>query len=290
MAVTIDNVYVQGFERIVRHLAQQSETKLRSHVTQRTSPGERHNWERLGPGEAEEKTGPRIATPTSDLPWSRRVSLARSWHIGETSEQEDPVQMLVDPNSNIARALAMGMKRKVDDIVIEAATADALEGDGATSPFPVDQTVGDGTTPISFDLVTEVQEKFLSNDIDFSEPKCFVVGPTQVRKLLQLTEQTSRDFVDREALMRLQGSGIVPNWMGFTWIMSTRLTIPAADQLDCLAFSPRAIGLQMNKDITARVQEDPSLSFAWRIYCHMTLGAVRVEDEHIVRAHVADTV
>ena len=44
----------------------------------------------------------------------------------------------------------------------------------------------------------------------------------------------------------------------------------------------------MNRDITARVAERPDLSFAWQCYLHMTIGAVRVEDEHIVRVHVLD--
>jgi len=78
--------------------------------------------------------------------------------------------------------------------------------------------------------------------------------------------------------------------MGFTWIMSTLLQAPAASELSCLFFTDKAIGLAVNKDITARVAEDPSVSFAWRIYLHMTIGAARVEDEQIVELHVADTI
>jgi hypothetical protein len=76
--------------------------------------------------------------------------------------------------------------------------------------------------------------------------------------------------------------------MGFTWVMSTRLLIPAGGQLSCLAFTKRAIGLQVNKDIWSRVAEDPSISFAWRIYSALTMGATRVEDEQIVHLHVKD--
>ena len=38
----------------------------------------------------------------------------------------------------------------------------------------------------------------------------------------------------------------------------------------------------MNRDMLVRVAEDPSQSFAWRIYCATTFGVVRVEDEHVV--------
>lgn len=278
MAITIDKVYIQTFERNVRHLAQQSETRLRRFVTEKATDGQKHNWERLGAGEASLKASARVATPTSDLPWSRRVSLAQTYHMGETVEQEDVVQMLVDPNSNVSMAIANGMKRKVDDILIAAATGTALNGDGSTSAFPAGQLVGDGTTVITIDAVLAVQELFYKNDIDPDEPKVMVINPTVQRKLMSLMEVTSGDYQNSKAL----ATGMLPNWMGFDWVVSNRLLVPAAGQISCLAFTKRALGFQVNRDITAKVAEDPSLSFAWRLYAAMTMGAVRTEDEHIV--------
>lgn len=285
MAKNIDSAYIQTFENNVRHLAQQKVAKLRGKSQTKSESSQKHNWETLGTLDAVEKVG-RTPTPDSDSLWGRRVSLAKTYHIGTSSELEDPVQMLVDPNSNLSRSVAMGMNRQFDDVIIEAATADALLGDGSTLAFPVGQVIGDGTAPISFDFVTAVQEKFMKNDIDPDVEKCFVVGPTQVRKLMQLTEQTSSDYVNAQ---RLLSYGIVPNWLGFTWINSTRLLAPSVGEISCLAFTMAALGCNVNKDITTRVQEDPSISFAWRIYAHMTLGAVRVEDEQIVHAHLLDS-
>jgi hypothetical protein len=289
MAITITAAYVQAYERTVRQLAQQSETKLRDKVMERGITANKHNWDRLGKGDFTTKSAARTATPATDSPWTRRASVALTKHDGDTVEPEDIVQMLIDPKSSVAEKQGMGAKRAVDDIIIAAATGDAMDGAGGAVTFPVGQVVSDGTVPISFDLVTAVQEKFMQNDIDPSIPKCMVVGPTQVRKLMQLTEQTSADYVNREALQRLNSSGIVPGWMGFTWIMSTRLLAPAGGQLSCLAFTKRAIGLQVNKDIWSRVAEDPSISFAWRIYTALTMGAVRVEDEQIVHLHVKNS-
>lgn len=283
MAINIQNVYVQSFENNARHLAQQKETKLRGTVVERAVSSEKHNWERIGQLDASLKASARQPTPEQDSDWSRRVSIAATYDIGTTTEQEDPIQMLVDPNSTIVRSIAMGMNRQVDDIIIAAATGDAMDGTGALIPFDPAQQLGDGTTEITFGAITEVQERFMENDIDPDVPKCAVVGPAQVRKLMQLTEQTSADYVHREALQRLSSTGIVPMWMGFTWIMSTRLLHPTdPGATNCLFYTMDAIGLQVNKDITARVAEDPSISFAWRLYAHLTMGAVRVEDEQIV--------
>ncbi len=286
MAISINNAYVQSFENNVRHLAQQSESRARRAVTEKNVSSEKHNWERMGANSASLKTGARQATPENDSTWSRRTSLAATYDIGDTSEQEDPVQMLVDPNSNIVRSVGMAMRRQIDDVIFAAATGDATDGAGAAVPFPAGQVVGDGTGVFTFDGVTEVYEKFMENDIDASQDKYMFVGPKQLRKMQQLTEATSGDYQNVKALAT---DGYLRSWMGFNWIVSTRLLIPGAGEISCLAMTMQAMGLQMNRDITTRVAEDPSISFAWRIYAYMTLGAVRVEDEHIVHWNLLDS-
>jgi hypothetical protein len=279
MANTIAEVYVQTYERIVRQLAQQMDSRLRRYVTERGTGGENHNWERLASVDASQKTTRLQVTPVVDAVWSRRVSLAQTWDVGDSTEQEDVVQMIVDPNSNLAYGQGMAMKRAFDDSIIGAATGTALDGDGGANALPASQIVGDYTGVISLDVVTQVTEIFLDNDIDPSEQKVFVIGPNQQRTLLQIAEATNNEY----ARKALQDRGIVENWMGYTWIVSTRLLHPIAGQTTCFAMTKRALGLQVNRDISARIAEDPSISFAWRIYCFATFGTVRVEDEHLVQ-------
>jgi hypothetical protein len=259
---------------------------------ERSVQSEAHNWERMASSDAVAKSAGVVSTPDANTAWSRRMSIPKTFHINDNTQQEDIVQMLVDPNSNYARAHGMAMKRAHDDEIISACYGAALDGDGTTT-IPVDsgQIVGDGTAPISFDMITEVTEKFLANDVDPDEEKVWVLTPGDMRKLLQLTEATSADF---NALRPLQAKGYVESWMGYTWVVSTRLAgnadDPAAAGVSNIVMSKKAIGFQVNKDITARVQEDPSISFAWRVYCHSTFGAVRVEDEHLVLAQTTGTV
>jgi len=286
----IDNAYIQTFEQNVQHLAQQMNSKLRGTVMERGTNGNKHNWETLDFSDAVDKTTSAPATPSLDLPWDRRVSTAQTKHTGSTVDNEDIVQMLVEPKSNIAYNLSMSMNRAIDDIIIAAASGDAEDGGGGTNPLPAGQIVNaGGGSGINFDFLTQVQEIFMGNDIDPAQPKVAVVAPAQVRKLMQLTEQTSADYVNRQALQSLNNSGIVANWMGFTWIMSTRLLqSAAAGTTDCLFYCEDAIGLQTNEDITIQVAQDPSASFAWRIYARLTMGAVRVQDKKIVLGQFDD--
>ncbi len=291
MGASVSNVYIQTYESIVRHLAQQKISRLSGWVMNKSVQSEGHNWERLGAQEAVEKTGRLVDTPEQDYPWSRRKSIPVTYHTGDTTEQEDIVQMLVDPNSNIAQAQGYAMKRAHDDEIIKACVGDSRDGQGNLIPFDVNQGIGDGTASITFDAVTETTETFAENDIDPDEQKVFVISPRQARKLLQLTEATSGDY---NALMPLTSKGYIESWMGYSWITSTRLPDSSVGQDGsseyCFAMTRKAIGLQMNKDIWARVAEDPTKSFAWRIYCASTYGAIRVEDEHLVRLNLSTTI
>ena len=285
MVATIDKVYIDTFEANVRHVAQQRKAKLRGCVQTAGEQSQSHHWPKLGVIEASDKTTRLQDTPVADAPWSERVSLIAPFDAGESTEQEDPTQMLVDPNSNLVMSLGMGMERKVDDRIIAAATGAALNDDGSTSTYDwTNQSIGDYTTPISFDAVTDIQEVFMNHDIDPEVPKCAVVSPFSVKTLMGLTEQTSADYVNAKALLSY---GIQPNWLGFDWICSTRL-LDGADTgggpgtKDCLFMTQRALGLHIAKDISARVAEDPSKSFAWRMYTFAHMGAVRIEDEQLV--------
>lgn len=299
------NAYVTTFERNVRFLAQQKGSKLRQFVQTRGETSKSHNWDRVGQLSAVPKAGRGVATPVSGTPWSRRADSQATKHAGDLVEPEDPVQMFSDPLSAITHALGMALGRAMDDIIIAAATGNAQDGNGNTIAFngggtvitgngglaaqfnggtqAGNQIVGDGTSAITLDLIALVNQAFMQNDIEPEQPKVFVVGPVQVRQIAELDKATSTFFVNAKALA---ASGMVRDWMGYTWIFSNRLTVPAVGQLSCLAFSEMALGLHTTKDVWTQLAQDPSVSYAWRPYGAFTAGAVRIEDEHIVALNV----
>lgn len=286
MAITIDSAFIEEYEDNVRHLAQQIGTRLRPHVWEVSSGGEAYNFERLDSTDAVEKVGRRVPTAYVDDEWSRRVATPKTFNHTMTVEHEDKVQMLVNPESNYAYAQAQAMNREIDTLIIQSCSAQALDGEGNLVNLPNSQLLGDGTAPISFDMVTASQEQFMKDEIMPDEEKIMVVGPTQVRKLMQLTEQTSADYVQAQALQRY---GIVPNWLGYKWIVSNLLEAPGAGELYCVAMTRRGIGLAVNQDTFTRIGENPSMSYMWQVFSQWTMGAVRVEDEHVQLLHVADT-
>ena len=297
MSTTVDQVYVDEFNANLRQLAQQKFARLKDTVQNVNSNAESYSWDRLGKMEAVQKTSKIQPTqlaqgssgPLFDTQFSRRTALAKTFNVSEYIELEDQIQAKVAINSGVMQSMGMAMARAHDDEIIRAMGDDALDGDGNAVPFPAAQVIGDGSAPISFDIITEVQERFLQNDIQGDVQKTMVVGPKQVRKLLQLTEQTSGDFVQREALQRLSQNLIVPNWMGLRWICSTRLLAPSAGELDCYAYTDRALGMAINSSMRTFIQQDPAHSYAYAMYAASTYGAVRCEDEQIIKVSLADS-
>lgn len=288
MAVNVDNAFIRTFEGVVRFLAQQSQNKLRGWCQERNQTGEDHVFETLAPAEMQEKTGRRQATPENDSDWQNRIVLTKTFDIGDTMEKEDKLRMIIEPTSAIAQNHAMAGRRKFDDIIIDAAEAAALDKDGNSNAFPAGQIIRTGgASEISFDVVTEIQEGFQTNDIDIDEPKVAVVGPKQIRKLMHDPKATSADYATLKAI---QAGRFHEEWMGFRWVVTNRLNSPGAGRLNNLFFTRKALGLKVDEDINSDIAKDPSKSFMWRIYTRLTAGAVRVEDKHIFIFDAKNTV
>lgn len=281
---TIDRAFINTFEGNVRHLVQQKEAKLFDTVQIARVVGKDHSWDRLGTMEADIKNGERVDTNLSDAEWSRRVSLVNTYDAGTTTEQEDITKMLVNPNSNLSMVVAASMKRKQDDVIIEAATGNALDGLGASHALPAGQIKDESGNPLDLGMVADIQTMFMDNHIDPDVEKYAVIPPSAVATLMKTMTATSADYVQANAL---QQYGVVKNWMGFNWRTSTRLLSPTAGNTGCLFYTKQAIGMQLNADIRAKIAEAPTKSFMWIIYAYMVLGAVRIEDEQLIQLKIS---
>lgn len=291
MAITISNAFVEQFASTVRHLSQQGDARLRPHCYEVALTGEAYNFDRLAPSDAIQKTTSRTVTAFVDPVWSRRVVNPQTYSWADTIENADKVQMLIDPQSAYAQNGGMAMRRAIDDRIIAAATADATDGTGTPVALPAGQTIGtagNSSAGMTLDLITQVNETFQANDVDPDEPKVFVVSPTRVREMLNTAKLTDADF---QAVKALSGNGMIHNFMGFTWVLSNRLTqdAGAAASEACFAFTKRGIGLAVNQDIFVRIAERPDLSHAIQVYMEWTMNATRVEDEHVVVAHLSQS-
>ena len=222
-------------------------------------------------------------TPQIDTPHSRRRLSLADYECADLVDDVDKVRMLVDPTSSYARAAAAAMNRAMDDVIITAFNASASTGvaGGSSTALPSSQktATSDQSDGLTITKLLAAKKILDNNDVDPSLRRYIVCGPQQISDLLGTTQVTSADFNSVRAL----ATGAVNSFMGFEFIMSTRLNMDSSYTTDRLvfAYTEDAIKLGIGKDISAKISERADKSYSTQVYYGMSLGAVRMEEEKV---------
>lgn len=284
MSNQITTAFVEQYSNNVTMLSQQMGSLLRNAVDVETVKGKNAFFEQIGEVTAQVRTSRHSDTPQLDTPHSRRrVSLA-DYEWADLIDDQDKIRMLIDPTSSYAKAAAAAMGRSMDDVIITALGGTAQTGvSGGTStalpsaqkPFSASQS--DGLT-----VAKLLEAKYLMDNasVDPSLKRFFVCSPKQIQDLLNTTEVKSSDFNTVKALAQ----GQLNSFLGFEFIMSTRLSFDSTNTDDrlCYAFTEDAIKLAIGKDVTARIDERADKGYSTQVYYCMSIGATRMEEEKVV--------
>ena len=283
MSTQITTAFVEQYSTNVSMLAQQMGSKLRGAVDVETIRGKNAFFDQIGATAAVVRSTRHGATPQIDTPHSRRrVSLA-DYEWADLIDALDKVRMLTDPTSNYAKAAAAAMNRSIDDVIITALNASADTGVAGGTAVPLPSTSKFATSDQSDGLTVAklLQSKyFLDNgNVDPSIKRYFVCGPKQIQDLLNTTEVKSSDYNTVKALAQ----GSINSFLGFEFIMSTRLNMDGTHTDDrlCFAFTQDAVKLAIGADVKAKITERDDKSYATQVYYSMALGATRMEEEKV---------
>ena len=283
MANTISKAFVQQFQDNLIHLAQQKGSRLRGAVNEQSVTGEKFNFERLGTVAAVAKTTRHTNTPVLDVPHSRRTATMADYHWADLIDSEDKVRMLVTPESHYAKSGANSMARAIDDLIIAAATGNAVDGDGSNVALPSGQKIVHGSAGLTLAKLITAKEILDGNDIDPDEERYMVLGSKQVSNLLNTTEVKSADYNSIKALVQ----GDIDTFMGFKFLRSERLAL-ASTTRTCFAFTASAMGLGIGADVKTQIDVRPDKSYAHQVYLSFVAGATRVQDECVVEVQCTE--
>lgn len=278
MSTLITEAFVQQYRSNVQMLYQQQGAKLRGSVRVEPVTGKQAFFERLGATAAVKRTTRHGDTPLVNSAHSRRMVVLTDYEWADLVDQFDKVRLLISPESDYAQNAAWALGRATDDEIITAFGGNAFSGETGqtTVPLPAAQKIASGATGLT--LVKILQAKKILDNADVpQEDRWFVASPDGLEDLLNNTTVTSSDFNTIKALVR----GELNAWVGFTWIISTRLPKAGATR-SSYAWHRRAMGLAMGKDISGRITERADKSYSVQVYNSMILGATRIEDEGVV--------
>ena len=285
MSTQITTAFVEQYSANVTMLSQQMGSKLRRAVDVESIRGKNAFFDQIGSTSASVRSSRHGNTPQINTPHSRRrVSLA-DYEWADLVDDQDKIRMLIDPTSSYAKAAAAAMGRSMDDVIIAAMNADAATGvaGGTTTALPSSQKTSTAQQTDGLTIAKLLQAKFIldNNDVDPSLKRYFVCGPKQIQDLLNTTEVKSSDFNTVKALAQ----GDLNTFLGFEFIMSTRLPLDATNTDDrlCFGFTEDAIKLAIGKDVSARIDERADKSYATQVYYCMSIGATRMNETGVVQ-------
>jgi len=285
MSIQITTSFVEQYSSNVSMLSQQMGSKLRGSVDVENINGKNAFFDQVGVTAAQLRTSRHGDTPQIDTPHSRRRLSLADYEWADLVDDVDKVRMLVDPTSSYAKAAAAAMNRAMDDVIITSFNASASTGvaGGSSTALPSTQktATSDQSDGLTIAKLLAAKKILDNNDVDPSLKRYIVCGPQQISDLLGTTSVTSADFNTVRAL----STGEVNSFLGFEFIMSTRLNKDATNTTDRLvfAYTEDAIKLGIGKDIGAKISERADKSYSTQVYYCMSLGAVRMEEKKVVQ-------
>jgi Phage capsid protein len=278
MVSTISQAFVEQFKSNVYQLSQQRGSRLGDKVRVEALTGNVDNFERIGAVTAQAKASRHADTPVLDAPSSRRKVSPVDYDWGDLIDREDKLRLIISPESEYAIAGANALGRAKDDLIIAAFIGNATDGAGAAVTFPAGNIVAVGAVGLTEAKVLSGIELLNRAEVDDND-RYFAYGSQQLTNVLQLAAFTSADYNTVRTLM----AGKVETFMGLSWVRSERLAITGAGGTRrCIMWQKMAMGLAVNSDMFARIAERADKSFAWQVYCSMTMGATRIEEAGVI--------
>lgn len=284
MADTQSTIYAQAYSRNIMQLAQQKYAKLMGAVFMKSNvTGKNFFQDQIGKWSMSVKGGRNVETPNNDPALARRMGTMIDYHDNRMLDRGDELRCISDPKSAYTIAAGASIGRTFDDIVIDAMTGNSYSGEmgSTTVTLPSTQIVSASTTGLTLAKVLKAKKILDDNDVE-KEDRFFLVSPEGLSQLLQVEQATSSDYAAVKALV----NGEINTWLGFNWITTTQLNEVATGTRSCIAFQKYGICAAMASAPFVRTDQRADKSYSWQIYYELNMGAVRLEEERIVRVDI----
>lgn len=277
---------------------QQQSSKLRG--TTREHPnvvGNTDFWDRIGPTEAIQKTTRHADTPYIETPHSRRAAYMTDWHWADLVDWSDIERILADPKSELAINAMKAFGRRVDRQIIAAfdASVQTDETGGTTVTFANDWSArgaavarsgstGDWDFTAAALTVPNLASMKLdldNNDVD-PEGRHIAMDPSGLKQLLSASSPPQISNADYAAVKALV-MGDVDTFMGFKFHTLSILPLVSGNNYYGYVWQENSVGLSLCREIQTEIDKRPDKANNWQVYLSMTLAAIRVQGEGLIR-------
>ena len=296
MSVNIPTHYVKEFTTNVGHLLQRHGGKFRGTVKEDRHYGEDAvAIDQFGSVEAVEVTTRYEPMPRTDPALDRVWVSPKDYDIPAIMvDKFDELKIMTDPRGKYAESSAMGMRRRMDDIILEAFFGDVRTGQDGTTSVAFDTTnhkiavdVGaSGDTGINVDKIIEGKKLLRENNVDLDEERCYIgITPQQEANLLRQEQVISTDK-SRNLGIRTNDDGEIMSILGCRVVCSNAVSenlTNASGNVRCPLYVPSGIHLGIWSEVKTFVtQRDDLRAMPWQIYSLMSMRATRTEPGRVI--------
>jgi hypothetical protein len=287
--------YQPKFESQWRRLAQQVDSRLSGAVSVNSNcTGEVNYRDQIKPIDVSSLGTPsqnRIAaTAISEIETQKRANYPEKFQAVKHFDEFDEVWLAEQskPTSQTFLEFKAGFNRKMDDLIIAAATGTAKTGNnGAVSTdLPTGQviSVDTGGTGSGMNLAKILDAKQLmeenevfGQDID-GDDAYLVLNAKALRGLYDEAKITSSDYAgELQALY----NGEIDQFLGFNFVRTERLAV-ASNVRTCFAFVKSGIALDIWQNPKFKLSERNDFNDAAQLRGTAAAGATRLEEVKVV--------
>lgn len=321
MSFQVDTALVQTYHSNLNIKFQQMGSRLRPYVRTETQNAEFDYYDRIGPTDAVEVTTRHGDTPLVSTPHDRRRVGLRDFDWADLIDRKDKIRMLADPTAPYTMNAIYALGRKMDDVVIAAATGTAYTGKtGATSTaFSVNQvmfadatdgsafngggtgigTAANGGTTTNLTLgklrrarqLMDTQEVTTDSEYNivgvFSPAMIWALMRDSVAGVAGTTSIVNPVVSTDYNAVRALANGQLDTFMGIRFVKSNRLLagVSVSTVKMGLLFEQQGLVLAVGQEISADVGPRRDKRNSIQVYVSGSFGATRLWEEKIVQVN-----
>jgi len=202
MSIFLSDVAQTEFDAEVKQ-AYQATPGLRGTVSFRGGVvGGTYDFRAMGKGIAKQKSAQDDVIPMN-VGHSLQVATLADWHAAEYTDIFKQAEVNFDEQKELAMAIAQAIKRREDQLIINAL-------DDASSTYTVATSIGGTNTNLNVDKLRKASRLMNANGVP-QQGRHILVNAIALESLLGTTQATSSDYNGVKALV----SGDIDTFMGF---------------------------------------------------------------------------
>jgi len=312
----VPNWFVDEFSDDLYQVCQQKESKFGQAVRVETGlvSAEDKAFDMMDEFTLTEKSGRSPDTPYLDPATQRRWVETTPYHQAVLFDRDDDLSIKLDVTGDFVTAFRRAVNRKKDDIIyaaFESAVTSGRKGGSSITwasqdgnveytgkdtgrTIHVDSDVGNcssSDTGMTTEKLELVLEYFGFNDVDDDIPKWICISPRQFTQMLGQEEFVNSDYGGSRPL---KTGNIIRDWMGFNWIVSTKVVLGSTNDVqagtsvyECWAWAQDAIILGVADELTIEITIESTKSYAQSVYVHMNMGCMRMDEDKVIKIECA---